>query len=80
MSLLTETLGEVKIDSGMNFQSLGGDSLAAVRLTQLFKEKLRVDVPIGTDSFYYFDYMDRIAIPEIIFRVKPLQLCGKVNF
>jgi fatty acid CoA ligase FadD9 len=41
------TLGLHDVDPGQSFRELGGDSLAAVRLSTLLEERFRVPVPVG---------------------------------
>jgi acyl carrier protein len=47
-ALVSEALGvSTNVSETSSFKAIGGDSLAAIRLIKLIKDKLNVDLPIG---------------------------------
>jgi acyl carrier protein len=43
-------IGVNSIEEG-SFKAIGGDSLAAIRLVNLFKDRLNIDLPMGISIF-----------------------------
>ena len=49
-ALVAQALGGT-VDNNASFKAVGGDSLAAIRLINLIKEEMNVDIPIGNNFF-----------------------------
>lgn len=53
-SIVKTVLGSVDSDK-LSFKEMGGDSLAAIRVSNLLKEKLNIDVPICLLASSYYN-------------------------